>query len=209
MLVVGAITVLGGTLCAIVVLAFGAHLPASLHLQAHGGMAALFTALVIISALNGVLNAGLVAIRAPWAVLWTNLVGAIARVVALVALASLRSSGLVFALGLGLFLSTALSVPPLVARTPKGSGVAETVVTLRKYLATTVSNYIATIFGILPGTVVPLIVIARLGAARTAPFSLYRSASCVRVPQHHPGDGVAGAIRRGVSPRRVPLGATP
>lgn len=171
-LVVGAITVLGGALCAIVVLAFGSHLPASLHLQAHGQSAALFTALVIVSALNGVLNAGLVAIRAPWAVLWTNLVGAVARLVALFALASLRSSGLILALGVGLFLSTALSVPPLVAKTPKGYGVTEAVVTLRKYLSTTVSNYIATVFGILPGTAVPLIVIGELGAARTAPFSL-------------------------------------
>jgi O-antigen/teichoic acid export membrane protein len=172
LLVVGAITVLGSALCTFVVLAFGSYLPASLQLQSHGRSAALFTALVICTSLNSVLNSGLVAIRAPGAVLWTNLVGAIARLTSLVALASLRSSGLVFSLGIGLFLSTVLSLPPFVARTPKGKGITEATGTIRSYLATSASTYIATIFGVLPSTAVPLIVIARLGTTKTAPFAL-------------------------------------
>ena len=172
LLVIGSITLLGGTLCAVVVLAFGPHLPASLHLQAHGQSIALFTALVVTNSLCGVLNAGLVAVRASSAVLWTNLVGAVVRLVALVALASLHSSGLLLSYGLGLFLSTILSVPPLAAKTSRGHGVQEAVAAVRNYLATTVQSYIATIFGIVPNSVVPLIIIAELGAARTASYSV-------------------------------------
>ena len=172
LLVVGAITALGGSLSLIVVLLFGPHLPASLHLQDQGGSAALFTALVICTSLNGVINSGLIAIRAPGAVLWTNLIGAITRLGALVGLASLGSSGLILALGLGLFLSTALSVPPFVTKTPAGNEIAKAADTLRRYLATSVNSYIATIFGVLPSTVVPLIIIAKLGTTKAAPFAL-------------------------------------
>ena len=42
----------------------------------------------------------------------------------------------------------------------------------RKHLTATVNNYIATILGILPSTIVTLEVIAELGAAQAAPFAL-------------------------------------
>lgn len=169
---VAAITALGGALCAIVILGLGRFLPASLHLQENGRFAALFTALVILASLNNTMNAGLVALRAPQAVLWTNLAGAITKLVALVLLTSLRSSGLVISFSLGLMLSTVLSVPPLGVKAPRGNGLGGSFGIFREYLAATVNNYIATIFGILPSTVVPLVVIAERGVAQAAPFAL-------------------------------------
>ena len=167
----GAITALGGAVSAIVVLALGPYLPASLHLQQHGNALALFTVLVILSALSGAIDAGLVAVRATQAVLWTNLAGAVVRLVALVLLTSLRSSGLVIAFSLGLTLATLLSVPPLVAKVAGGGQLSSSVRLFREYLAGTARNYIATILGIVPSTVVPLEVLAERGAAQTAAFA--------------------------------------
>ena len=117
---VAAITVLGGALCAIVIVGLGPLLPPSLHLQEHSHSLTLIIALVILTSLNGAMNAALVALRATQAVLWTNLAGAVTKLAALVVLTSLRSSGLVISFGLGLMFAAVLSIPPLVARVPAG-----------------------------------------------------------------------------------------
>ncbi len=172
LIVTVAITLLGGALCAIVVFGFGRFFPASLHLSEHGGAAALFTALVILTSLNNVYNAALVRLRAPQAVLWTNLVGAIAKLGGVIALASLKSSGIVVSFAIGLVLSTVLSVPPLAARAKWGSGLNGPLNILRKQFTATAHNYAATVLGILPSTVVPLEVIAARGTTQAAPFAL-------------------------------------
>jgi O-antigen/teichoic acid export membrane protein len=166
-----AITALGGALCAIVVIALGTFLPPSLHLQEQGGSAELLITLVILISLNGALSAGLVALRATQTVLWTNLAGAVTKLAGLIALTSLRSSGLVISFGVGLAVSTLLSVPPLMAKVSRGRGLRSAFSTFRKNTAA-VNNYIATILGILPAAIVPLEVIAERGAAQAAPFAL-------------------------------------
>lgn len=166
-----AITVVGSILCVIIVLGLGRWFPSSLHLQKHGRAAFLVMALVVVNALSGVTGAGLVAVRATSAVLWTNLAGAVVRLVALILLSSLRSSGLILAYSLGLVLSTVLTVPPLVAKLPARHGHDSAIGIFRRYLAGTTSNYFATILGILPSTVVPLEVLTERGAAQTAPFA--------------------------------------
>lgn len=168
----GAITALGGVLSTIVLLGFGPHLPAGLHLRQQGGQVILFTVLVIFSALSGAIDAALVAVRATQAVLWTNLVGAVARIAGLLLLTSLRSSGLVTAYSVGLILATVLSVPPLLTKISGGTHLDAAFAVFRGYLAGTVRNYIATVLGMLPSTVVVLEVLAVLGAARTAPFAV-------------------------------------
>lgn len=169
---VASIMALGGALCVILVVGLGPFLPSSLHLQEHGRSAALFTALVIMTSLNGVMNAALVALRATQAVLWTNLAGAAAKLATLVLLTSLRSSGLVISFGLGLTFAVMLSVPPLMAKMSWGSGLGGSFSIFHKHLATTANNYVATILGMLPTTVVPLEVIAERGPAQAAPFAL-------------------------------------
>jgi O-antigen/teichoic acid export membrane protein len=168
----GAITAVGGVLSAIVVLGLGPFLPASLHLQQHGGATILFTVLVIVTALSGAIDAGLVAVRATQAVLWANLAGALARIAGLVLLTSLRSSGLVIAYSAGLILSTVLTIPPLVAKVRSGGHLRAAFTLFRKYLAGTIHNYIATILGVLPSTVVMLEVLAESGASQAAAFSV-------------------------------------
>jgi O-antigen/teichoic acid export membrane protein len=165
------ITALGGTLSVIVLLGLGSRLPASLDLHQHGHSAVLFTVLVIVTALSAAIDAALVAVRATQAVLWSNLAGSIARIAGLFLLTSLRSSGLIIAYSAGLLLATALTVPPLVVKLRGGIRLGDAFTLFREYLAGSIRNYVATVLGILPSTVVVLEVLARLGASRTAAFA--------------------------------------
>jgi O-antigen/teichoic acid export membrane protein len=167
-----AITALGGAASTAVLLGLGPHLPAGLHLRQQGDEVILFTVLVIVSALSGAIDAALIAVRATQAVLWTNLAGAIARITGLLLLTSLRSTGLVTAYSVGLILATVLSVPPLLVKIRGGTRLDAAFDVFRGYMAGTVRNYIATVLGVLPSTVVVLEVLAVLGAARTAPFAI-------------------------------------
>lgn len=167
----GSITALGGTLSVIVLLGLGSRLPASLDLHQHGHSAVLFTVLVIVTALSAAIDAALIAVRATQAVLWSNLAGSIARIAGLFLLTSLRSSGLIIAYSVGLLLATALTVPPLVVKLRGGIRLGDALTLFREFLAGSIRNYIATVLGILPSTVVVLEVLARLGASRTAAFA--------------------------------------
>ena len=65
-----------------------------------------------------------------------------------------------------------LSIPPLLAKVTRGNDLGSSLGIFRKHLAATVNNYIATILGMLPSTIVPLEVIAERGATQAAPFAL-------------------------------------
>lgn len=169
--VLAAITAIGGALSVTVLLGLGPHLPASLNLRQHGDTVLLFTALVVITALSGAIDAALIAVRATQALLWSNLAGAVARIAGLLLLTSLRSSGLVIAYSVGLSLATGLTVGPLLVRLRGAIRLGDALALFREYMAGNVQNYLATVLGMLPSTVVVLEVIARLGAARTAPFA--------------------------------------
>jgi O-antigen/teichoic acid export membrane protein len=171
-IVTAAIVVLGGAISAIVVFGFGSLFPASLHLSAHGSDAFLFVALVIVSSLSNVYTAALVKLRATRAVLWTSLAGAVAKLAAVVVLTSFKSSGIVLSFSVGLALSTILTIPPLIAKAKGGSGLEESLKLFRNHSKVTFNNYVATIFGMLPSTVVPLEVVGERGAAGAAPFAL-------------------------------------
>jgi O-antigen/teichoic acid export membrane protein len=169
---VTAIATVGTAVCLITVLALGPHLPATLHLQQHGRMMLLVTALVGFTAISGTIDAGLVAIRSSQTVLIKNLIGSIAKVAALLLLASFRSSGLLISYGIGLVLSTLISGTALGTQLEGRSAEFRSFRMLRNHLSFTSGTYIATIMGILPLTVVPLEVLAVRGAAETARFAV-------------------------------------
>jgi len=167
-----AIATIGTTLCLVIVLELGPHLPRALHLQQRGGMVLLVTALVVFTAVSGTFDAGLVATRSSHAVLFKNLVGSIVKVAALLLLTSFRSSGLLISYGLGLVLATVLSGVALGRQIgARGVGFGSFRV-LGHYLSITSSNYLATVMGILPVSVVPLEVLVVRGAAETARFAV-------------------------------------
>jgi len=169
---VTAITTVGTALCLVTVIVLGPITPASLHLRQHGQMVLLVTILVVFTAVGGSFDAGLVATRSSHAVLIKNLVGSTVKVAALFMLTSFRSLGLLISYGLGLVLATIIGGIVL------GRQIGGKRITLRSfralphYLSATSGNYLATIMGILPVSLVPLEVLAVRGAAETAKFAV-------------------------------------
>ena len=169
---VAAIATVGAALCLITVVLLGPVLPAALHLQQHGRMAFLVTALVVVTAVSSTLDACLVGIRASHVVLVKNLVGSLAKVAALVLLTALGSSGLLVAYGLGLTLATVLSGVALYRQLLGGKTGLGSFRALPRYLSMTSGNYLATIMGIAPTSIVPVEVLIVRGAAETARFAV-------------------------------------
>ena len=169
---VTAIATVGTVLCLVIALVLGPHLPASLGLQQRGGMVLLVTVLVTFTAVGTILDVGLVATRSSHDVLIKNLAGSIVRVVAMLLLVSFPSSGLLIAYSLGLGLTVVLG-GAFLNRQIKGKRARFGAFrVLRSYLSITSGNYVATVMGILPASVVPLQVLVVLGAAETGRFAV-------------------------------------
>lgn len=174
-LVLAAVTIIttaGTTLCLATVLFLGPHLPSALHIKQHGGMAFIVTVLVVFTAVSGTLDAGLIATRATRPLLIKNLAGSIVKLMAMLLLSTFRPSGLLISYSLGLIVATALSGAVLVRRI-RGNGLGfRSFQVPWHYLSITSGNYLATVIGILPLSIVPIEVLAVRGAAQTARFSV-------------------------------------
>ena len=169
---VTAVATVGTVLCLVIVLVLGPHLPASLSLNQRGGMVLLLTVLVIFTAIGTIFDVGLIATRSSHDVLIKNLAGSIARVVALLLLVSFPSSGMLIAYSLGLVLTVVLG-GAFLHRQIKGKRARFGAFrVLRSYLSITSGNYVATIMGTLPTSIVPLQVLVVLGAAETGRFAV-------------------------------------
>jgi O-antigen/teichoic acid export membrane protein len=167
-----AIGSVGTVVCALTVLALGPHLPSSLGLRQHGWMLLLVSVLVAFTAASSALDSGLIALRSTQTVLVKNLLGSTIKLVALILLTSLHSFGLLVAYALGLVVSTCVEAARLLQKArrmrKKRSGLRQ----LKQYLSLASGNYLATIFGILPQSLVPIEVILVRGTADTARFSV-------------------------------------
>ncbi len=174
LMAVAIIATVGTVLCLATILFFGPHLPPALHIQQRGSIAFLLTVLVVFTAAGTTFDAALVATRASRVVLIKNLVSSVVKCVAVFLLATFRSSGLLISFGLGLVLATVLGGVALGRRTRgKGKRTGFTPVHLPwQYLSITSGNYLATVIGVLPLTVVPIEVLAARGPAETARFSV-------------------------------------
>jgi O-antigen/teichoic acid export membrane protein len=168
---IAVIATVGTTLCLTTVVTLGPHLPSELGLQQRNGMVLLVTILVVVSAVSTALDAGLIASRASNALLTKNVVASIVKLAALVPLAMFRSSGVLLAYSLGLIVGTgggSIAIIRQIDRTGLRSG---SFGTLRRHLSMTAGNYLATIMGILPATIVPFEVLAIRGAAENGIFA--------------------------------------
>jgi O-antigen/teichoic acid export membrane protein len=166
------IVTVGTALCLLAELVLGPHLPAVLHLRQHGRMMVLLIALVVITAVSSTFDAGLIATRSSHAVLGKNLIGSIVKLGLLYLLVGLRAYGLLDSYFLGLTLATVLSGIALSRRIrakQRGSG---SIRSVRRYLSIAPGNYLATILGILPTSIVPIEVLVVRGASDTARFAI-------------------------------------
>ena len=168
-----AIATVGTGLCLVTVLVLGPHLPPALDLEQRGRTLLLVTVLVVFTAVSGILDAGLVATRSSHAVLIKNVAASIVKVVAMLFLASFfLSSGLLIAYSLGLLVATVLGSISL-GRQVGGSRVGfGSFRILKRYLSITSANYIASVIGVLPVSIVPIEVLVVRGAAETGRFAV-------------------------------------
>jgi len=166
------IATVGTTLCLVAELVLGPHLPSVLHLRQHGKMMLLVVGLVIITAISSTFDAGLIATRSSHAVLAKNVVGSTVKVALLYFLIGFHSYGLLLSYAVGLTLATILSGFALGRRIRGGQHAPGSFRSVRRYLSVTPGNYLATIMGILPTSIVPIEVLVVRGAADTARFAI-------------------------------------
>ncbi|MGP3919304.1 glycosyltransferase [Nonomuraea sp. 10N515B] len=169
---VTAVGAIGGVLALLSLLILAPLLPGGPELIRQPGTITLVTALVMVTAVGGTLDAGLVAVRGTAALLAKNLAGTMLKVGALLPLVPLGFTGLVLAYGGGALLACLLGGAALWPRLRRAADRARPMELLRRYLPFSTAGYLATALGMLPSTVVPLEVLAVQGPQAAAYFAI-------------------------------------
>jgi O-antigen/teichoic acid export membrane protein/glycosyltransferase involved in cell wall biosynthesis len=170
---VTAVGAIGGVLALLSLLLLAPLLPDGPELIRQPGTIVLVTALVMVTAVGGTLDAGLVAVRGTGALLAKNAAGTVLKVGALLPLVPLGFTGLVLAYGGGTLLACLLGGVALWRRLRRPTADrARPVELLRRYLPFSAAGYLATALGMLPSTVVPLEVLAIQGPQAAAYFAI-------------------------------------
>ncbi|MFB4283735.1 glycosyltransferase [Nonomuraea sp. MTCD27] len=169
---VTAVGAIGGVLALLSLLILAPLLPGGPELIRQPGTIALITVLVMVTAVGGTLDAGLVAVRGTAALLAKNLAGTLLKVGALLPLVPLGFTGLVLAYGGGALLACLLGGAALWPRLRRTADRTRPMELLRRYLPFSTAGYLATALGMLPSTVVPLEVLAVQGPQAAAYFAI-------------------------------------
>jgi O-antigen/teichoic acid export membrane protein len=200
-------------------------LPVGGELDRGPGMVALVVALVVCSAVGGMLDAGLIALRATGWLLVKNLAGGALKLLALPALASAGADGLVLAYAVGTVVACLLGAVALAPRLRSGSATARSATgqgfsarglhrpkgppgratkqPLRVYFGV---SHLGIVLGILPSTVVPLQVLALHGAGPTAWFAMsFQIAGMLTFIPSAAGQVLFAEERRGAARRNLVL----
>jgi O-antigen/teichoic acid export membrane protein len=167
-------TLAGGGLCLAVMLALGDRLPGDLELG-RTDHRLLVAALAMVAAVSAVVDGGLIALRATRAVLVKNLAGSVAKVAALVVVAATGlggTLGLVAAYAAGAGIAAALGIAALRRHADASDPAVRRFAVLRSHLSFSGGSYLGTVVGILPATVVPLMVLSARGPEETAYFTV-------------------------------------
>ena len=164
---------IGALLCAVALFALPSIAPGALDLQASGGERVVVLLLIVVSALSGLVDAALIAAQAVRPLIVKNLLGGIVRVALLVPLAGAGVTGLLVAYTTGAVLAALVawrSVVAAYATTPGWRRPAPAIA--RPFIGFSTGNYLGGVVGILPATVVPLIVLQAEGATAAAHFGI-------------------------------------
>ncbi|GAA2723326.1 glycosyltransferase [Actinocorallia aurantiaca] len=163
---VGAVGSAGAALAALAFVAWSA-LPFSKDLDPAPGTVALVVALVVATAAGSTFDAGLIAVRATGPLLAKNTAGSVLKLAVLLA-APAGAAALVASYGSGIAAACLLGGLALLPRLARGGGPAG----LRDRLGFSLRSHLGTVLGILPSTVVPLQILAILGAGPAAWFAV-------------------------------------
>jgi O-antigen/teichoic acid export membrane protein len=159
----------GALLCLIALLVTPIVVPDALNLRTDGGARVVVLLLIVVSALSGLVDACLVAAQSGRALIVKNLAGGFARCGLLPLMTDAGVTGLLVAYTVGTVLAALLAwrdvlaaYPPTAAWQRPGLALA------RPFVRFSVANYLGGVIGILPGTLVPLIVLAVDGPTAAA-----------------------------------------
>jgi hypothetical protein len=100
------------------------------------------------------------------------LIASVVKIIGLLLLTRLHAEGLLISFGLALFVSTVLAGGAFVRRTGGRRAGFGSFLLLKRYLLLTSGNYLASILGILPSTIVPIEALVLRGPADTARFAI-------------------------------------
>ncbi|PPK67349.1 glycosyltransferase [Actinokineospora auranticolor] len=135
-------------------------------------LAAAVLGLVVVSAVSAVLDSGLLARKAAAKVLTKSIAGGLVKLVALVAVAGLGVVGLTASYALGAAVAAALALVRLWRLLPGERTRWRDVRLRREHLSFSSASYLGNVFGVIPSTVVPILVLGVLGAQTTAWLSM-------------------------------------
>jgi O-antigen/teichoic acid export membrane protein/glycosyltransferase involved in cell wall biosynthesis len=162
----------GGGLALVALFALAPLLPGGPQLATEPGTVALVTVLVMVTAVGGTLDAGLVATRGTGALLVKNLLGTVLKIATLLPFVPLGVDGLVLSYGGGTVLACLLGGAVLWPRLARAVRRERAVALLRRHLPFSAASHLGTALGILPSTVVPLEVLTIRGPEAAAFFAI-------------------------------------
>ena len=171
-MMLASVLLLGTAIVAIVEAATGSFLFPLLHIPRTTTDAALTLILVVVAGIGAVTDAALISQRATMTVLVKNTIGGLAKIVVLFPLAALGTTGLIVAATVGAVLAAALGSGALWRLLPPSSGEPRDLARAARYVRYSATGYASVLLGILPSTVVPLIVLAVTGPTSAGWFAM-------------------------------------
>jgi O-antigen/teichoic acid export membrane protein/glycosyltransferase involved in cell wall biosynthesis len=166
------VLVLGTLVVALVELVAGPFLFPRVHIPQDLKTGVLTLLLVVVASVGAVTDAALITDRATMTVLLKNIVGSVAKIVILFPLARLGTTGLITAATLGGVVAAVLGAAALWRRLPPSTGPWHEAERAVEYVRYSLTGYAAVLIGILPITVVPLLVLGEQGQAAAGWFSM-------------------------------------
>jgi O-antigen/teichoic acid export membrane protein/glycosyltransferase involved in cell wall biosynthesis len=172
MVMIVTVLVLGTCVVALAELIAGPLLFPSVHIPHNLHTAVLTLLLVVVASVGAVTDAALITDRATMTVLIKNLIGSVVKVVVLVPLSGLGTTGLITAATIGGVVAALLGAGALWRRLEGTSGPWHELERVVEYVRYSLTGYASVLIGILPLSIVPLIVLGVLGKAQAGWFSI-------------------------------------
>lgn len=197
---------LGSLLTAAVVAAAGPFLPSAVGFPTDAAHIAVLIVLVTIATVSAVLDAALIALKEELPILVKSAIGGAAKLALLAPCTALGGVGLPVAYGVGALVPAVLAVIVLGRRAPRDREAAGGRALLRRYASFSTRNYLATVIGVMPTTVVPLLVLAHRGATETAYFAAaFMLAGLVNVVPSNTAQALLAEVSRSPGSHRAQL----
>jgi O-antigen/teichoic acid export membrane protein/glycosyltransferase involved in cell wall biosynthesis len=172
MMMILAVLLLGTCIVIVVELIAAPILFPTVHIPQTFTVGLLTLLLVVVSSVGAVTDAALISERQTLTVLVKNAIGGVLKIVILFPLAGLGTTGLTSAATIGGVVASVLGFGALWRRLRPSAGPWHELDRALEYIRYSLTGYVSVLIGILPSTVVPLIVLGVLGESEAGYFSM-------------------------------------